>query len=186
MQKAKYKVGDTLVKMFDRNDVGGIGRIVKIISVESISYGGGFRYASYVGNGHFHTESWTQDYLDENFKLQVNEIVRGSTIREYTSGMIRDTQQGKPRYDLCYKEMYKRWAELMARGAEQYGEDNWKKANGEPELKDFKASAERHFQQWMNGETDEDHAAAVFFNISGYEYVKTKLNVPETQKKDGN
>lgn len=29
--------------------------------------------------------------------------------------------------------------------------------------------------QWINGETDEDHAAAIIFNIAGAEHVKSKL-----------
>lgn len=121
------------------------------------------------------------EIVSYNSKQDVVEVL--PTFRHYNSGMVRDTDKGKPRYDLTYKPMYKRWAELMARGAEHYGENNWQKANGEEELKGFRASAERHFQQWMNGESDEDHAAAVFFNISGYEFVKTKLNVSETQER---
>jgi hypothetical protein len=91
---------------------------------------------------------------------------------QFDSGMQRDTQEGKARFDLVYPgPMLKRWAELMGRGAEKYTANNWLKAEGDAEAERFKASAARHFAQWMNGETDEDHAAAVFFNINGYEYV---------------
>lgn len=93
---------------------------------------------------------------------------------DFASGMRRDTDKGKPRYDLCYLPMLTRWAELMARGAEKYGARNWQNANSQEELDRFQASAFRHFVQWMNGEVDEDHAAAVFFNISAAEYVKTR------------
>lgn len=94
----------------------------------------------------------------------------------FKSGMNRDIQEDKPRYDLIYLPMLKRWAELMDRGAKKYGERNWEKAEGREELERFKASAFRHFIQWMNNEQDEDHASAVFFNISGAEYVSNKLN----------
>jgi hypothetical protein len=94
---------------------------------------------------------------------------------DYPSGMHRDIQDGKPRFDLCYQPMFKRWAELMMRGAEKYGDNNWQKANSEEELDRFKASAYRHFYQYINGEIDEDHAAAVFFNISAIEYLKERL-----------
>lgn len=90
--------------------------------------------------------------------------------------MVRDIQEGKPRYDLVYLPMLKRWAELMGRGAEKYGERNWEKAEGQEELNRFKASAFRHFMQWIEGEIDEDHGAAVFFNIAGAEMVRNKLN----------
>ncbi len=33
--------------------------------------------------------------------------------------------------------------------------------------------------QWYGGNTDEDHAAAVIFNINGWEYVSEKLETPE-------
>ena len=100
--------------------------------------------------------------------------------QDYDSGMKRDTQDDKPRFDLCYQPMIKRWAELMDRGATKYGENNWQLANSEAELKRFKASAYRHFFQYINGDVDEDHAAAVFFNISAIEYLK---NILEASKK---
>jgi hypothetical protein len=61
---------------------------------------------------------------------------------------------------------------LMARGAEKYDERNWEQAAGDEEYGRFLESAFRHFMQWFNGELDEDHAAAVLFNIMGAEYVK--------------
>lgn len=94
---------------------------------------------------------------------------------DYDSGMRRDTDKGKPRYDLCYQPLFTRWAELMARGAEKYGERNWEKANSPEEYNRFKASAYRHFIQWFQGENDEDHAAAVLFNIGAALYVESKI-----------
>lgn len=102
--------------------------------------------------------------------------------QSFDSGMVRDTQNGKARFDLVDWPMIKRWAELMERGAKKYGEHNWKKAAGESELERFKASALRHCIQWYLGETDEDHGAATFFNISGAEMVKAKLLAPESLK----
>jgi len=111
-------------------------------------------------------------------------ITKDSGVREpYESGMVRDTQNGKPMFmlmipvDVPYDEqMFTRVAGLMARGAEKYGFRNWEKANSEVELERFKESAFRHFMQWITGETDEDHAAAVFFNVIAAESLKWKLN----------
>lgn len=94
---------------------------------------------------------------------------------EFATGMVRDTQDDKPRYDLLDRAFLKRGAELMARGAKKYGENNWRKAATEEELSRFKASAVRHMFQWLDGDTSEDHAAAVAFNLSGAEMVKEKL-----------
>jgi len=102
--------------------------------------------------------------------------------QEFEGGMVRDTREGKARFDLLiplgipYKDqMLTRYAELLMRGATKYGERNWEKAAGSEELNRAKDSAFRHFMQWFCGEDDEDHAAAVFFNITEVEYVKTRL-----------
>ncbi len=111
--------------------------------------------------------------------------------QDYDSGMRRDIQSGKPRFDLLlvdglpYEDQFlTRFAQLLARGADKYGERNWQLANSDVEMARFRASANRHFMQWMCGEEDEDHAAAVAFNIMAFEYVKWKLeNEPGTGKK---
>lgn len=92
----------------------------------------------------------------------------------YDTGMVRDVQDGKPDYTLIPESMLTRWAELMTRGAGKYGRRNWELARTEEELERFKASAYRHFIQWIRGDADEDHAAATFFNISAAEYVKDR------------
>jgi len=101
--------------------------------------------------------------------------------QDYASGMRRDVQDNKARYDLVYEPMLTRWAELMARGAEKYGENNWQLANSPEELSRFRASAYRHFVQGMRGDTDEDHFAAVIFNLSAIVYLEDKL---EKEKHD--
>jgi hypothetical protein len=102
--------------------------------------------------------------------------------------MVRDLQDGKPNFylispkDMPYdKQMLTRWAALMTRGADKYGSRNWEKAKTEEELERFKASAARHFQQWINGEVDEDHASAVMFNITAAEYVKWRMTQDATK-----
>ncbi len=110
----------------------------------------------------------------------------GSRVN-YASGMCRDTQDGKPDYALIDRPFLRRWAELMTRGAEKYGRRNWEKAESAEELERFKASAYRHFMQWLDGETDEDHAAAVCFNLAAAEHVKAKQTTtvaPESLKND--
>ena len=96
--------------------------------------------------------------------------------QEFASGMQRDVTEGKIKWHLIFSgPMLRRWAELMTRGAEKYDDDNWMKANSKDEYDRFKQSAFRHFMQWYNGDTDEDHGAAVIFNINGTEYVKDVL-----------
>lgn len=92
---------------------------------------------------------------------------------EFSSGMVRDVDNGKPDYTFTLQgPMLRRWAELLQRGADKYTRDNWMKAAGDAELQRFRQSALRHMIQWLQGDTNEDHAAAVFFNINGACYVE--------------
>ena len=100
---------------------------------------------------------------------------------EFDSGMVRDTAEGKARFELLlplgvpYAEQFlTRVAELMARGAEKYDSRNWEKADSEAEMERNKSSALRHLVQWAAGEDDEDHAAAVVFNLLAHETTKWK------------
>lgn len=100
---------------------------------------------------------------------------------QFASGMVRDIDDTKPSFDLVIPEgipyselMLTRWAELLRKGAIKYSRRNWEKADSQDELDRAKASAFRHFMQWFSGETDEDHAAAVFFNINEVETIKYK------------
>lgn len=108
-------------------------------------------------------------------------IVRDSGARQvFDSGMVRDTTDGKVEWHrVADGPMLARWAAHMTRGAAKYPDvgpnvANWMLAAGDAEYARFRASAFRHFMQWWYGETDEDHAAAVFFNINGAEYVRVR------------
>lgn len=101
---------------------------------------------------------------------------------KYNSGMVRDTNEDKARFDLIipldvpYEEqILTRFAKLMQRGSIKYNARNWEKASGQAELDRFKESAMRHMMQWFCGEIDEDHAVAVFFNIMAFEATLYKL-----------
>jgi len=100
--------------------------------------------------------------------------------QQFASGMVRDVTEGKTNYLLIRSgPMFQRWAEHLTKGAVKYSEDNWLKAEGEAELKRFTASAARHFEQWLAGDRSEDHAAAVFFNLNGAEYVRDRMTVAQ-------
>lgn len=106
------------------------------------------------------------------------EVKDSGTRQQFDSGMVRDTSNGKTQYIRVFDGvMFDRWAQHLTKGAVKYpdvrpGVPNWLLANGPEELERFKASAARHFFQWLRGDIDEDHAAAVFFNINGAETVR--------------
>jgi len=109
-------------------------------------------------------------------------VVKDSGVRKiFTSGMVRDTEENKTDYTAILDgPMFDRWAAHLTKAKAKYpdiapGTANWTLAAGVEEQIRFKKSAFRHFRQWMRGDVDEDHAAALMFNINGYEYVTEKL-----------
>jgi hypothetical protein len=83
-------------------------------------------------------------------------------MRQFNGGAVRDDNAGKPRYDLIPPEALLRVAKHYAWGAAKYGVDNYK--NGMPR-EAFIESAFRHFEALRMGKTDEDHAAALVWNV---------------------
>lgn len=109
-------------------------------------------------------------------------IIKDSGKREeFKGGMVRDTQENKVDWwRILIGPMMERYAIHLTKGNQKYpdvnpGIPNWTMAAGVEERERFKQSAMRHFVQWMRGDQDEDHAAAIFFNVNGHEYVKEKL-----------
>ena len=122
----------------------------------------------------FHDGTRTQFVPDD--KPAMYTAVKDSGKRqEFTSGMVRDTAEGKINYLLTRDgPMLKRWAQHLTNGAKKYAKRNWMLGCGSAELERALESADRHFAQWLAGEVDEDHAAAVIFNINQVEYLKAK------------
>lgn len=101
------------------------------------------------------------------------EVKDSGERKQFDSGMVRDVTEGKVNFALVADgPLLRRWAVHLTKGAKKYSPRNWMKARGQEELDRFRESAFRHFMQWYYGETDEDHAAAVVFNMNGAEYVK--------------
>ncbi len=91
---------------------------------------------------------------------------------DFLTGSRRDTQAGKPRYDLIPLVPLRRLADLYARGAEKYGDHNWQK--GQPFQRTF-ASLLRHVFAWAEGERTEDHLAAVAWNAFALMYYEDMI-----------
>ena len=109
------------------------------------------------------------------------EIKDSGARQSFSGGMVRDITEGKTDFSLVLDgPMFDRWAIHLTKGAVKYAKRNWMLAEGAIEQERFKESALRHFLQWYRGETDEDHAAAVFFNINGYEYVTNRIHAAES------
>jgi hypothetical protein len=84
--------------------------------------------------------------------------------QQFDTGAQRDTQSGKPRFDLISPFALRRLAIVCAKGAEHYGDRNWEK--GIP-LSRMTASLMRHVMAFAAGEVDEDHLAQAMWNAAG-------------------
>ncbi len=114
--------------------------------------------------------------LDNKRVITGGYVVKDSGERKtFDSGMVRDVTTDKIDFSLAMDgPMFERLAIHLTKGAKKYAKRNWMQAAGPEEMDRFRESALRHFIQWMRGDVDEDHAAAVLFNINGYEYTKGK------------
>ena len=85
------------------------------------------------------------------------------TRREFPTGAKRDGATGKGRFDLIEPEVLFRLAKHLEAGAVKYGDRNWEK--GMP-VSIFLDSAMRHLTKYLQGRGDEDHLAAVVWNVA--------------------
>lgn len=117
-----------------------------------------------------------------------NFIVQDSGKREsFGTGAVRDTEAGKPRYDLIpiplldylaneYAKgdktfrpdliphaLFSRLGRHLGKGAVKYGDRNWEKGIPTDRLR---SSCFRHFMANRKGDRTEDHKAAQVFNIA--------------------
>lgn len=101
--------------------------------------------------------------------------------RQFDTGAQRDTGDGKLRMSLIPQQELKRVMKRYLDGADKYGENNWMK--GMP-LSVYYDCAHRHLEAWWRGENDEDHAAAVVWNMLCAMWTETKVvsSVPNTSE----
>jgi len=90
--------------------------------------------------------------------------------QDFGTGSVRDTNEGKGRFDLIPPYAMFRLARHFQNGAIKYKENNWAEGQG---LKRYFDSAERHLNKVKMGLKDEDHLIAAAWNI---------LCLVETQK----
>lgn len=89
--------------------------------------------------------------------------IKDSGVREnFSTGSVRDTNEGKGRFDLLPFEGIEVLARHFQAGSKKYGDRNWEKGQPMSRLLD---SALRHTFKWLGGQRDEDHLAAACWNL---------------------
>lgn len=92
-------------------------------------------------------------------------IVDSGKRQEFNTGSVRDTREGKGRFDLLPPYAITRLAQHFENGAVKYGDRNWEK--GQP-LSRYLDSALRHLFKYLGGSREEDHLAAVAWNALAF------------------
>lgn len=90
-------------------------------------------------------------------------VTKDSGVREeMATGSVRDSREGKGRFELVSPFALARLAGVYERGAAKYDSRNWEK--GQPYSR-FLDSAMRHLNRFAMGWRDEDHLAQAAWNI---------------------
>lgn len=103
-----------------------------------------------------------------------NSVKDSGERQEFSTGSVRDTRNGKGRFDLLDPISLARIAKHYENGSLKYGDWNWSK--GQPVMR-FIDSAMRHLNKLMELKIkgkpmDEDHLAAACWNIMAVMHVE--------------
>lgn len=105
--------------------------------------------------------------------------------QQFSTGAVRDTTEGKGRFDLVSPELLFRLTHWLELGAKKYSDRNWE--NGMP-ISRCMDSGMRHLTKYLDGWDDEDHLAAAVFNIMAimhFEKHKPEMqDLPSWKKKN--
>lgn len=111
------------------------------------------------------------------------EILDSGQRTEFENGFVRDMHEGKGRMDLLPWDAIIELSKHCERGAKKYGERNIDLGCPQHSLLD---SAMRHLAKYVDGETDEDHLLAGFWNIAWAVHQELKrpdmLDLPRHEK----
>ena len=110
---------------------------------------------------------------------QFKQVKDSGKRQDFVTGSVRDTNEGKPRYDLISPIALYRLAMHTANGAVKYGDRNWER--GQP-LNRYIESLERHLQRMKVGLLDEDHEAAIMWNIMAFIHTKSLVEAGKLPK----
>lgn len=108
--------------------------------------------------------------------------------QEFEGGAVRDSEEGKLDYSnlfVHFEPMGTRYAAHMTKGRTKYpdpepGVPNWTLFEATPEvLARTLRSLDRHYKAYRAGMTDEDHAAAILFNLNLVERIREALEAED-------
>lgn len=107
---------------------------------------------------------------------KMSKILDSGTRRTFSTGSVRDMQEGKGDMASIPWESILRLSRHYEAGAKKY--DRWNFRKGIP-VSSFIDSAMRHLAKYQCGEDDEDHLSAAAFNVLGAMLMENTM--PEMQ-----
>lgn len=129
-------------------------------------------------------ESWNTTVKLVKGRLLVYRAEQPAEPRtEFPGGGVRDGNAGsKPRFDLLWPkgqpyelQFLTEFAEWMRIGAEKYADRNWELFESKEALAHAEASLGRHYARFLINDKDEDHGAAIAFNVMCIKRIRYKL-----------
>ena|SRR5258708_347621 len=110
--------------------------------------------------------------------------MKGMSTRKFTTGAIRDTEEGKEHFVECLSFLaMKRYGKYMLTCEGKYPPDNWRK--GIP-IKAYEQSLFRHLHKYFANkyegssfEPEIDHLGAMMFNLQGIMHEEEKQKLTE-------
>ena len=105
--------------------------------------------------------------------MAYNEVKDSGQRQNFSTGSVRDTQEGKGRFDLISPIALKRLAQHFENGAKKYGDRNWELGQN---LSRYLDSAIRHAYAFLEGKRDEDHATAMAWNALALVHTEEMIN----------
>ncbi len=137
----------------------------------------------FVGTSHG-VDFYEDDEVPEGHVYAINLrgkfMIKDSGKRQKLPGMVRDVTDDKIDYTLVLDgPLIERLARHLTDGAKKYSKRNWMGAHTQAEYDRFRESLLRHLIQYLRGDSDEDHFAAIVFNLNGMEYVKERMTTQE-------
>lgn len=105
--------------------------------------------------------------------MDYKEVKDSGKRQNFSTGSVRDTQEGKGRFDLISPIALKRLAQHFENGAKKYGDRNWELGQN---LSRYLDSAIRHAYAFLEGKRDEDHAIAMAWNSLALVHTEEMIN----------
>jgi len=122
-------------------------------------------------------ESWPALTTPPSTKLSnyTQPVEPPASIKEFGTGAKRCDDSDKVNWGLLPVQCLERVAIRYTEGAKHYGANNWKK--GVPKTRIY-TSTFRHLMEYRAGKTNEDHLAAVVWNVFALMYQEMKAKIP--------